>query len=118
MIRESTRIGSAGRPMNEYTTIATTSTVSRKLVPQRTCWVVKRCADSGVSGTSFSYAAIALCSAPWYMEHAPDVGHQPDEREVAEEDPEDEHALEHVEQKPVDAEEAREAAAHRARGAR
>ncbi len=46
--------------------IAITSTVSRKLVPQRTCWVVNFCADSGVSGASFSYAAIALCSAPWY----------------------------------------------------
>ena len=35
-------------------------------MPHRTWAVVKRCADSGVSGTSFSYAAIALCSAPWY----------------------------------------------------
>ena len=46
--------------------MVTTITVSRKFVPQRTCWVVNRWADSGVSSTSFSYAAIALCSAPWY----------------------------------------------------
>ena len=62
------RISSAqpGRPTNEYTTMVITITVSRKLVPQRTCDVSKRCADSAVSSTSFSYAAIALCSAPWY----------------------------------------------------
>ncbi len=34
--------------------IVTTITVSRKLVPQRTCWVENFCAYSGVSGTSFS----------------------------------------------------------------
>ncbi len=58
--------GSDGRPTNEYTKIVTTITVSRKLVPQRTCSVENRCADSAVTSTSFSYAAIALCSAPWY----------------------------------------------------
>src|SRR6266566_6923198 len=55
-----------GRGTNEYTNTATTITVSRKLVPQRTCAVENCCAASGVSSTSFSYAAIALCSAPWY----------------------------------------------------
>ena len=43
-----------------------TITVSRKFVPQRTCAVENCCAVSGVSSTPFSYAAIALCSAPWY----------------------------------------------------
>ncbi len=47
--------------------MVTTITVSRKFVPQRTCWVLNVCADSAVSSASFSYAAIALCSAPWYM---------------------------------------------------
>ncbi len=48
-------------------TIAITITVSRKFVPHRTCAVVNWLAASGVSSTPFSYAAIALCSAPWYM---------------------------------------------------
>ena len=43
-----------------------TMTVSRKFVPQRTCAVENCCAVSGVSSTPFSYAAIDLCSAPWY----------------------------------------------------
>ena len=55
-----------GRGITEYTRIATTITVSRKLVPHRTCAVENCCAVSGVSSTLFSYAAMVLCSAPWY----------------------------------------------------
>ena len=55
-----------GVGMKLYTKIATTITVRRKFVPHRTWAVVNWSADSGVSSTSFSYAAIVLCSAPWY----------------------------------------------------
>ena len=83
--------------MNEYTRIAITITVSRKFVPHRTCAVVNWCAASGVSSTSFSYAAIALCSAPWYMEHAPDVLDERDREQVADEQAEPHDAFGEVE---------------------
>ena len=65
-IRDAITNSRFGRGITEYTRIATTMTVSRKFVPQRTWAVVNCCAVSGVSSTPFSYAAIALCSAPWY----------------------------------------------------
>ena len=46
--------GSDGRPTNAYTKIVTSITVSRKLVPQRTCSVLNVCAESGVSSAPFS----------------------------------------------------------------
>ena len=44
MMRDAMSQGNDGRPTKLYTTIVTTMTVRRKLVPQRTCCVENRCA--------------------------------------------------------------------------
>ena len=48
--RDGKRMYQAGVPSGANTTIATTITISRKLVPQRGCKREKRFAFSGVSG--------------------------------------------------------------------
>ena len=53
-----------GLPMNVNTTMLTSTTRNRNVVPQRGCSRENFCTFSGVSGTSASSAWIALCSAP------------------------------------------------------
>ncbi len=50
---------------SENTAMATTITMSRNEVPQRTWSVVYRCITSVSSGRPRSNAWIVLCSAPW-----------------------------------------------------
>src|SRR6266550_1449693 len=54
------------RGRNAKITIDTTTTSSRKAVPQRGCAVGYGSMRSGVSGSPCSNAWIVMCSAPWY----------------------------------------------------
>ena len=55
-----------GVPKKVNTKIVMIMTMIRKFVPQRTCSFGYRSIIAGMSGSSCSYAAIVLCSAPWY----------------------------------------------------
>ena len=58
--------GTPARGMRLKKKMLITTTISRKVVPQRVCAVEKRSTSAGVSGRLASWALIALCSAPWY----------------------------------------------------
>ena len=73
-------------PTNEYTTIVMTITVSRKLVPQRTCCVSNCCADSGGELDVVLVGGDRLVLGAVVLEDALDVLQLADQQEVAEED--------------------------------
>ncbi len=79
------------------------NTVNRKLVPHRTCAVVKRCADSGVSGHVVLVGGDRLVLGAVVLEDLLDLGHSTDEEEVPEEDREHQHALDDMESEAIDA---------------
>ncbi len=66
MSRDTMRQRMPGVPNSVNTKIVTIITMMRKFVPHRTCTVENRSTCSGTRGSSCSYAAIVLCSAPWY----------------------------------------------------
>ena len=55
-----------GRPTAANTKIETTSTMSRKDVPQRRCRVLYFSTLATVSSSPCSSAWMLMCSAPWY----------------------------------------------------
>ena len=66
-IRDRNRSGSGtpARGMKLKKKMLITTTISRKVVPQRVWAVEKRSTSAGVSGRCASWALMALCSAPW-----------------------------------------------------
>ena len=74
-IRERKSQYQAGVPSGAKTTIATIITMSRKLVPQRGCSRVKRCAFSGVSSQAGLVARDRLVLGAVVLEDALEVLH-------------------------------------------
>ena len=104
--------------MNEYTTMVMTITVSRKLVPQRTCDGVELLRLFGGELDVVLVRGDRLVLGAVVHEDALDVLHLTDEQQVAEEDREPQRTLGDVEPEPVDAEEVAEAVGRDRRAAR
>ena len=84
------------------TTTLTTSTTSRKPVPQRGCSRLARRTDGTSSGQPDSNALIVLCSAPWYWKTRRTSGSSAIARQVAEDEADPDHALDqHEEEAPA-----------------
>ena len=79
------RYGHDGRPTSAKTKMPITITQSKKAVPQRGWIKLNFCTLAGESSAPASSALIALCSARVVLEHAPEVGDQPDQRDVGDE---------------------------------
>ena len=70
--------------------------MSRKVVPQRGLMTVQRCTSRGVSGAAGLVGVDRLVLGAVVAEDAPDLGHAPDQRQVAEQQGQADGAFEQV----------------------